>query len=136
MKRPYATTTVLVTLAFTAVAHQAKAKDCETDATNMAEIRQCMYDEAVKPLDKTYNDLLQHVRGRNRDAADQLAAAEKSWAQFRDDTCEYVTSTGIGGYSYPDDTRINCFLTFMEARVKMLQYYRKQFDQSNAKGNQ
>ncbi len=127
MKRSRATTPVLTILFCIAVVHQAGAKDCEAGATSMALVRECIYDEATKPLDKTYNDLQQYIRNRNKDAADHLAMAQKSWEQFREDTCNYNASIAIDGYT--DDNRLNCIVTFTEARVKMLQYYRRQFDE-------
>lgn len=128
MKRLRATTPVLIMLSWIGVVAQASAKDCEAGATSMGQVRECIYDEATKPLDKTYNDLLQYIRNRNKDAADHLAAAERSWEQFRGDTCDYNASIATDGYI--DDNRIDCIVTFTEARVKMLQYYRKQFDES------
>lgn len=127
MKRLRATTLVLIMLFCIPVVAQASAKDCEAGATSMAQVRECMYDEATKPLDKAYNDLLQYIKKRNKDAADHLATAERSWEQFREDTCNYNASISIDGFT--DDSRLNCILTFTEERLKMLQYYRKQFDE-------
>ena len=118
--------TLVVGWMLVAIPSPAVAQDCENGATNMDEVRSCLYVMQQKPLDRTYGDTLSFVRSRDPKAADLLAAAQKSWEKFASDSCDYTAAAQTPNSGYADDTRLNCMATFTDARIKALKAYRQQ----------
>lgn len=100
------------------------ARDCESEG-NMGAIRACLEEEAMKPVDAAYDDLLLSLHD-HAEAKEAIEIAQNDWKKFRDSICHYSAVT----YEYEDigyasDARTNCISEFNSARVKILKMYKK-----------
>jgi uncharacterized protein YecT (DUF1311 family) len=110
---------------FSCLATPALARDCEKGAENMSQVYSCLYDLNQQRLDAAYNDTLRVVRNRDENAAELLAAAEKSWTKFASDSCAYTVA--VSRDEMLSAARSNCWATFVDARIKVLEAYRRAF---------
>jgi uncharacterized protein YecT (DUF1311 family) len=108
------------------------AKDCEKGATNMAQVRACAGDESDRELAVAFNRTLSFVQSKDPRAATLLSAAQKSWKKFAEDSCEY-TLAARQTEGMANDARLMCWQSFVDARVKVLDAYRKQFGNPDAR---
>ena len=110
-----------------AAIHTAQAKDCEQEA-NMAAVRNCGIEEVDRQLAATFDETLRLVRSKNPEAARLLSAAQMSWEKFAGDSCAYAVATKTD--QMPGDARFNCWIAFTEARIKVLNAYRREFSRA------
>lgn len=106
------------------------AKDCEAGATNMAEVRACLGNDAEESLEKTYEETLRYIRGKDPEAARLLAKAQKSWRTFLDDSCAYTVAARQTDIM-SNDARSGCFVAFVQARINILKSYKRSFGKEN-----
>ena len=97
------------------------SKDCESSASNMAELRSCGYDESFKAVSLAYTSSTKIAKSKGEDVFLALEDTQKKWLKFRDSTCSFVRI-------FPSDTNANdasfsCHLDFNAARVKLLNQY-------------
>jgi uncharacterized protein YecT (DUF1311 family) len=121
------TTTIVAAL----ISFPLMAKDCEKNATNMAEIRACAADQMEKRLDDTFNATLAFVRAKDPHAATLLVAAQNSWKKFASDSCEYSMAARQTA-QMENDARSMCWGQFINARVNVLNNYRRDFGDPDA----
>lgn len=107
------------------------AKDCEKDAANMAEVRACAADQMERRLNDTFNDTLAFVRTKDPQAATLLVTAQNSWKQFVSDSCEYAMAARQTE-QMENDARSMCWGQFINARVNVLNRYRRDFGDPDA----
>jgi uncharacterized protein YecT (DUF1311 family) len=106
------------------------AKDCEKDATNMAEVRTCVADNIDKDLTETLNATTQFVRTKSPQSAELLLIAQISWKKFADDSCAYSV-TARQTEMMANDARLACWSAFVRARIKVLNAYRRDFGKTD-----
>jgi uncharacterized protein YecT (DUF1311 family) len=111
------------------VALPALARNCEKDATNMAEIRACVADEQSLRLATTFDRTLSFVRSKDPQAAELLVKAQKSWEKFAGDSCEF-TARARQDDRMANDARLMCRQSFTDARIEILNVYRRDFDKA------
>jgi uncharacterized protein YecT (DUF1311 family) len=109
----------------------ASAQDCEKGATNMSQVRACLYYANQRQVDAAYHQTLATVRAVDPHAASLLAAAEKSWEKFASDSCDYTAAVEREAIS--EDARVNCFADFAAARIRILQAYRRAYLDGHAR---
>jgi uncharacterized protein YecT (DUF1311 family) len=107
------------------------AKDCEKDTVNMAEVRACAADQMEKRLDDTFNATLAFVRAKDPQAATLLMEAQNSWKKFASDSCEYSMAARQTA-QMENDARSMCWGQFINARVNVLNNYRRDFGNPDA----
>ncbi len=108
----------------------ALARDCEKGATSMAAVRSCVAEDHDHQLDAAYAKTLAFVRAKDAKTADLLAAAQKSWKQFAEDSCAYTTAARQTE-QMANDARLSCWASFVDARVRVLNAYRRQFGKAD-----
>lgn len=108
------------------VATASNAKDCEADANNMAEVRECIAEERAQRLAATFERTWSLVNAHNAHAAQLLMAAQNSWQQFATDSCEYTVAAKPTDH-LANDSRAACWQAFTDARIRVLQAYQKEF---------
>jgi uncharacterized protein YecT (DUF1311 family) len=116
---------ILIALAviFSCLASPAFARDCEKDAENMSQVYSCLYDSSQQRLDAAYSDTLRVIRNRDKNAADLLVTAEESWTKFASDSCAYTAA--VSREEMHSAAQSNCWATFVDARIKVLEGYRR-----------
>ena len=107
----------------------AMAEDCEQQP-NMAAVRDCAARQADEQLTSTYNDTLSFVKSKDPNAAKLLSTAQDSWRKFAEDSCAYSVAARETD-QMANNARLNCWSTFVEARIKILKAYRQQFGQAD-----
>jgi hypothetical protein len=120
-----------ILVAMMLAASPAPPRDCEKGAESMSQVLGCLYDLHQQRLDAAYNDTLSVVRHKDKNAANFLATAEKSWTKFALDSCDYTAAASHR--EIPEDARVNCWATFVDARIKVLQAYRREFTSSQTR---
>jgi uncharacterized protein YecT (DUF1311 family) len=105
------------------------ADDCEQQP-NMAAVRACAANEADQQLTSAYNDTLNFVKSKDPQAAKLLSNAQESWRKFAEDSCAYSVAARETE-QMANDARLNCWATFVDARIKILKAYRQQFGQAD-----
>lgn len=118
-------TAVLTLAMFMVTTLPAVAKDCEQEP-NMAAVRDCAAGEMDKQLAATYSDTFDFVRSKDPQAAKLLSTAQDSWKTFADDSCAYSVAARETE-TMANDARLECWATFVNARIKVLKAYRQQF---------
>jgi len=96
----------------------------------MAAVRECAGVRLDKQLATTYADTLSYVRSKDPKAAGLLESAQKSWETFAADSCAYSVAARQTE-AMANDARLHCRATFVEARVKVLQAYRREFGKAD-----
>ena len=104
----------------------ASPENCEDRATNMAEIRACLNEQKEDQVEVAYQQTYTYVKSRDKKAANLLEAAQKSWKEFSEKSCDYTVAARQTP-KLANDSRVNCMTTFSDARVKVLNAYRKEF---------
>jgi uncharacterized protein YecT (DUF1311 family) len=101
-----------------AVPFSALAKNCEDDASNMSQVRACLYKQQSLVVEAALSRLesLQH---KNPTAVALLLKSQSSWQQFAEDSCDYYMHLNPKG-EIPNDARANCMADFSKARVGVL----------------
>src|SRR5262245_45131617 len=90
MKSAVATILVLSCLSIS-FSNWSAQKNCEPDATNMAEIRYCESQQEEAAVEHAYDHLQRKLKRVNPDASTLLVQAQKDWLTFATSTCEYYT---------------------------------------------
>ena len=72
-------------------------------------------------LNKIYNDIIARLKG-DEDTKKLLVKAQRSWMQFRDDSCIF-SSSGVKGGSIYATIYSSCIETLTENRIKDLVAY-------------
>lgn len=99
-------------------------RDCEKGAETMSLVYVCLNEVNQARLDAAFEDTLRVVRKKNRYAADQLISAEKNWQGFATDSCAYRAY--LSRRSMWDEAIANCWGVSVDARIKVLQGYRRE----------
>ncbi len=101
-----------------AVPFSALAKNCEDDASNMSQVRACLYEQQSLAVEAALSRLesLQH---NNPKAVALLHKSQSSWRQFAEDSCDYFMHLNPKA-EIPNDARANCMADFSKARVGVL----------------
>lgn len=102
----------------------AHAEDCETNASNMAEVRACVDHDLDAELSKAFDNTQDFVKVRSAEAAELLLAAQTSWKKFAEDSCNYSVAARQTD-AMENDSRLACWSTFVRARIKVLSAYRR-----------
>jgi uncharacterized protein YecT (DUF1311 family) len=108
----------------------ANAKDCEKEAENMAQVRACTGDELDRQLDATLQQTVAFVRAKDAHAAQLLTKAQDSWRAFATASCDYSMAARQTG-QMENDARLQCWATFVNARIKVLNAYRRDFGKAD-----
>jgi len=108
------------------VAVPAFAQDCEREATNMAQFRDCAARNMDQRLSSELNKTLAYVRARDRQAAELLEIAQGSWEKFVNDSCAYTIAARQTD-EMANDARLACRQSFADARIRILAAYRHEF---------
>lgn len=105
---------------------------CEVGAETQGEVIACEYDTNFTPLEakikSEYELLLQELESSanvSSEAVAALVAAQKSWVEYRENTCEF-TWLKSGGMTAAWGVKYSCQMDFSNARLKALQRYRKE----------
>ncbi|QND53225.1 DUF1311 domain-containing protein [Phyllobacterium sp. 628] len=117
-------------LSIVGFASPVSAKDCEKDATSMAEVRACLANGLDEDLAETLNSTMRLVRAKNPQSADLLMAAQASWKKFADDSCTYSVAAWQTD-EMANDARLSCWDDFVRARIKVLNAYRRDFGKTD-----
>lgn len=123
-RTPYITSTIA--LAVLAGYVNASQANCEERATNMADIRACLGEQQEDKVEAAYQTTYTYVKSHNKDAANFLEAAQKTWKEFSEKSCDYTVAARQTS-KLANDARANCMAAFSNARVKVLNSYRKEF---------
>jgi len=97
----------------------------------MAQVRACAGAESDRELAVAFNRTLSFVRSKDSKAAELLSVAQKSWKKFAEDSCEY-TLAARQTEGMANDARLYCWESFVDARIKVLNAYRKKFGNPDA----
>jgi uncharacterized protein YecT (DUF1311 family) len=119
-----------VLVALMLAASPAPVRDCEHDGPTMYQVRDCLYEVNQERLDAVYDRTVRAIRTKNKNAVKLLVAAQESWTKFSSDSCAYTAAVSK---QIPEDAQYNCWLGFVEARIKVLQAYRRDITSSQAK---
>ncbi|MBN3730435.1 MULTISPECIES: lysozyme inhibitor LprI family protein [unclassified Burkholderia] len=103
------------------------AVDCEKHALTMNDVRTCVLGQNDQAVERAYRSLEHKLKQRNPDAASALAKSQASWTRFADDTCDYVKAANPQ-QMIPEDARMNCWVDFSQARVRILKKWEAQLD--------
>lgn len=103
------------------------AVDCEKHGPTMDNVRVCILDQNNQAVERAYRSLEHKLKQRNPDAASALAKSQASWTRFADDTCDYVKAA-YPQQMIPEDARMNCWVDFSQARVRILKKWEAQLD--------
>jgi uncharacterized protein YecT (DUF1311 family) len=91
----------------------------------MSQVYSCLYDSNQQRLDAAFSDTLRVVRNRDRDAAALLVTAEESWTKFASDSCAYTVA--VSREEIPSAAKSNCWARFVDARIRVLESYRRAY---------
>ncbi|EJN06320.1 lysozyme inhibitor LprI family protein [Phyllobacterium sp. YR531] len=107
-----------------------RAEDCETNASNMAEVRACLDDKLEADLSTAIDSMHDFVQPQNAEAAKLLLTAQTSWRKFAEDSCNYSVAARQTA-ELENDARLACWSTFVRARIKVLNAYRRNFGKAD-----
>ena len=99
---------------------------CKPDG-NTAEMKKCAADEyaiADKRLNQIYQQLIPQLRGEQKQ---RLIQAQRTWIQFRDQTCRFESSQVLGGTA-EGLFFTNCLTKVTQQRTQDLQRYLTEFN--------
>jgi hypothetical protein len=100
----------------------------------MSQVHGCIYDLYQQRLDAAYNDTLRVVRNKDKDAADLSVTAEESWMKFASDSCAYTAAAAVASRrDIWEAAQSNCWATFVDARIRVLQAYLREFANSQTR---
>jgi|SRR3954463_2952635 uncharacterized protein YecT (DUF1311 family) len=119
-----------VLVALMLAASPAPVRDCEHEGPTMYQVRDCLYEVNQERLDAAYSRTVRAIRTKDKNAAKLLVAAQESWTKFSLDSCAYTAAVSK---QIPEDARYNCWLGFVESRIKVLQAYRHETTRPQAK---
>ena len=119
---------ITMTIALTVLVGHVNASqvNCEGHATNMADIRTCLNEQHEGNVGITYQKTYTYVKSRDKEAANLLEAAQRSWKEFSEKSCDYTVAARQNS-KLANDARANCMAAFSGARVRVLNAYRKEF---------
>ncbi|CAB3769898.1 urocanate hydratase [Burkholderia puraquae] len=122
-------TSRLLAVAALAIGHSVAfaAVDCEKHGPTMNNVRICIVDQNNQAVERAYRSLEHKLKQRNPDTASALAKSQASWTRFADDTCDYVKAANPQ-QMIPEDARMNCWVDFSQARVRILKKWEAQLD--------
>lgn len=102
-----------------------QASPCD-DEDNMDAIRACVFAARERAVEARFKEVRSAIAAQDAQAAAQLDRAQAAWKAFMQASCDYSASAAPDGM-YPQDARLTCQTDFMDARVRILESYRKQF---------
>lgn len=103
-----------------------QAQSCEESAANMAQFRGCLMERLDQTLQQDYQQTLAFVRSRDAQAAALLEKTQQEWQRYWHASCDYT----IAARQAPEgenDARLECYMAFANARIKILRNYRDTF---------
>ena len=103
------------------------ASSCEDGATNMAEVRACLVEQSEASVKSAYSALLAKVKAKAPGAAPALEASQRSWVLFAEHSCDFYSEFNAAT-SAKDDSQVNCWIDFSQARIKVLDSWESQLD--------
>jgi uncharacterized protein YecT (DUF1311 family) len=106
-------------------------RDCEKGAETMSQVYVCLNQNNDARLDAAFRETLRVVRQRNKYAADQLVSAEKNWTGFAADSCAFRAY--LSRRSLWDQIIAKCWRTSVDARIKVLEGYRRELTASQSR---
>ena len=101
------------------------ASHCESSSTNMAEVADCLAQDAQRRVDAAYSRLHAALNRKRPEAASLLEASQLSWSKFADDSCRFYVELKREEQG-TTVANINCWADFADARVKVLDSWHKQ----------
>lgn len=99
---------------------------CKRDG-NTAEMKKCASDDyavADKRLNQVYQQLIGQLRGEQKQ---RLIQAQRTWIQFRDQNCRFVSSQALGGTA-EGLFLTTCLTKVTQQRTQDLQEYINEFN--------
>lgn len=94
----------------------------------MAMVRDCLSEVQAERLATAFGQLLSQVRSKNRESAELLSRAQKSWESFVQDSCAFSGSVQPQ-QAMAHDVALNCQQAFIDARIKRLEAYGREISQ-------
>jgi uncharacterized protein YecT (DUF1311 family) len=118
----------LLLICFLFLSDNVFAQNCEQNAKNMAEMRDCISRESRTGYTKEFDELKSLLNEKKMfSSISSLNDSQKKWTEYRDATCEYIFQIALnsefGGYS--QDEKSNCLVDFNSSREKILARYKK-----------
>ncbi|WP_280190435.1 lysozyme inhibitor LprI family protein [Delftia sp. PS-11] len=105
----------------------ALASPCDDRANSMPEVRACLAEQNESSVQAVYASLSAKLRARMPRAFEGFETAQKSWAQFARDTCDFHAEFNAASVNR-DDARIHCQAELARTRVKLLRSWEMQLD--------
>ncbi len=99
---------------------------CKRDG-NTAQLKKCAADDyavADKRLNQVYQQLIGQLRGEQKQ---RLIQAQRTWIQFRDQNCRFVSSQALGGTA-EGLFLTTCLTKVTQQRTQDLQEYINEFN--------
>ena len=99
---------------------------CKRDG-NTAQLKKCAADDyavADKRLNQVYQQLMGQLRGEQKQ---RLIQAQRTWIQFRDQNCRFVSSQALGGTA-EGLFFTNCLTKVTQQRTQDFQDYISEFN--------
>lgn len=100
------------------------SQDCEEEAANMAQVRDCAFRQLEASLQAEYRRTHALARSHDPEAAALLAKAQRDWRTFAESSCDYVVAAR-GVDQMANDARLDCRAELAGARIETLEQYRQ-----------